>query len=99
MKQKIIIVDLIGTIGHANWLNKLFSIIQDKFDITFIGYKSFCKHLNVEHTFLINEKYSISKNKYHNLINQIKAISQTKKIIEKFDNEIPLYIVGFENIS
>ena len=99
MKQKIIIVDLIGTIGHANWLNKLFSIIQDRFDIIFIGYKSFCKHLNVEHIFLLNDKYSISKNKYHNLINQTKAISQTKNIIKKLDNEIPLYIVGFENIS
>lgn len=99
MKQKIIIVDLIGTIGHVNWLNKLFSIVEDKFDIIFIGYKSFCKHLNVEHTFLLNDKYSISKNKYHNLINQTKAILQTKNIIKKFDNEIPLYIVGFENIS
>ena len=85
MKQKIIIVDLIGTIGHANWLNKLFSIVEDRFDIIFIGYKSFCKNLNVEHVFLLNDKYSISKNKYHNFINQTKAISQTKNIIKKLD--------------
>lgn len=99
MKQKIIIVDLIGPTGHVNWLNKLLSIIKNDFDILFISYKSYCKFLDVENKITLNDKLLRSKSRLVNLIKSFKVLSKVKKIIRGYDKDIPVYVVGFENIS
>jgi hypothetical protein len=99
MKQKIIIVDLIGPIGHVNWLNKLFSIIKNDFDILFISYKSYSKFLDVENKITLNDKLLRSKSRVGNFIKLFKVLSKVKKIIRDYDKDIPVYVVGFENIS
>jgi hypothetical protein len=99
MKQKIIIVDLIGPTGHINWLNKLFSIIKNEFDIVFISYKSYCKHLLVENKITLSDKLLPTNSRVINLIKSFKALSKVKKIVRDYDKDIPVYIVGFENIS
>ena len=116
MKQRIIIVDLIAPIGHINWLNKLFSILENNFEIIFISYKSFCNNIHVENKISLDDnllrsklvlknktklkdKLQRTKSKIINLFKSYKSISKVKKIIREYDKDIPVYIVGFENIS
>jgi hypothetical protein len=99
MKKKIIIIDLIGTVGHINWLKKLFFIIENDLDIIFISYESHCKKTSLKSIIPISDKYLVSRNKYVTVLNQFRALRETKKIVKQFNIDIPIYIVGFENIS
>ena len=77
----------------------MFSIIENDFEIIFISYKSFCKYLNVKNKIPLSDKLLRTKSRFDNLIKLCKVHYKVKKIINDYDKDIPLYIVGFENIS
>ena len=99
MKKKIIVIDLIGPNGHINWLNKLFSLIEKDFEVLFISYKSYSDQLIVENRIVLNDKFLPKRNRFINLIKSGIVFSKIKKILKEYDSNIPVYIVGFENIS
>lgn len=90
-------------------LEKNFEIIfisYKSFCNNIVAEKKICLDDNLLRTKLVLKNKLTLKNKLQraksrvvNLIKSYKSISKVKKIIREYDKDIPVYIVGFENIS
>ncbi|MBU2900554.1 hypothetical protein [Maribacter dokdonensis] len=96
MKKSIVLIDYLAEKGHIPFVKKIISILEPKYDLTFISSEDYCRDINYNKSVPIDNRLFNYSNRKEFIINQYKLIRKSKTLLDL--NSIVI-VLAFENIS